>query len=89
VAGPSKVRPERIAYARPGGFHSELPAPLADFTHDIEALRANAARRQFTTRSNEASSCGGDQAQIGQRILDFRALEKAQAAVHLYGMRAA
>ena len=39
-----------------------------------------------TTRSNEASSVAiGDQAQIAERILDFRALEKPQAAVDLVG----
>jgi len=37
---------------------------------------------RFTTRSNEVSSRGSRSAQIGERILDFRALEEPQAPIH-------
>ena len=51
--------------------------------HFVERLAADAARRRVH-RALEGGVVGavGEQAQVGQRVLDFHALEEALAAVH-------
>src|SRR3984893_4143060 len=80
-----------------GPSHSEPPAPNAGrarlpqraagspgvLAQHIEALRSHAARRQV----HHALEGGiivavGNEPQVGERVLDFRALEEPQAPVH-------
>ena len=52
--------------------------------HHIEALGADAARRQVDhALEGGVVVAVGDEPQIGERVLDLGALEEAQAAVHL------
>ena len=52
--------------------------------HHVEGLRADAAHRQIhDPLERRVVGVIRDQAQVGERVLDFRALEEPQAAVHL------
>ncbi len=53
------------------------------FADDVDALGADAARRQVhDTLEGRIVHAAGDQAQVRERILDFRAFEEPQAAIH-------
>ena len=63
---------------------SEVLAALACSRTTSSDLRADAARRQVhDALERRIVGVVRDDAQVGQRILDFRALEEPQAAVHL------
>ncbi len=77
-----RLGPERAARGE-RGIPERDAGVLGLRAQHLEALRADAARRQV----HDALEGGivapiGDQAQIGERILDLRALKEAQAAVH-------
>ena len=64
--------------------HSEMLPALACSRTTSSDLCADAARGQIhDALERRIVGMIGDDAQVGQRILDFRALEEPQAAVHL------
>ncbi len=75
---------ERIGgQARRGRFPHRRARALRVLADDVDALRADAARRQVDhALERGVVHPAGDDAQVGERILDFRALEEPQAAVH-------
>ena len=76
-------RPPLARCRRAAASHSEVPAPRAYSRSTSSALRADAARRQVDDALERGIVVAvGDQAQVGERVLDFRALEEPQAAVH-------
>ena len=60
--------------------------PCALLAHDVQRLRADAARGQVHHALERGVVVAiGDQPQIGQRVLDLGALVEPQAAVHPVG----
>ena len=63
--------------------HSERAGALACSRMMSSVLRADAARRQVhDALERRVVGAARDQPQVGERVLDFRALEEPQAAVH-------
>src|SRR5579862_9875206 len=76
----------RIAQHGAGRAPQRTAGAFRRFAQHIEGARADAAHRQVDDTLKRAVVIAiGDQAQVGKRILDFRALEKPQAAVHFVG----
>ena len=77
AAGAGDLRDRRMQ-AAVGGLRRIL--------QEFEAARTDAARGEIHHAGKSGVVLGvGDQAQIGQRMLDLGALEKAQAAIHAIG----
>src|SRR5262249_50503716 len=72
-----------IADARAGRFPQRRARTLRVVANDVQRLRADAARGQIHHAfERRIVTTAGDEAQIRERIFDFRALEEPQTAVH-------
>jgi hypothetical protein len=79
-----RARPARVdcSQTRRAAFHSDSRA-RARAPHLVQGALADAARRRVDRAlEGRVVVAVGDQAQVGQRVLDFGALEEAHAAVH-------